>query len=449
MVLRRDGLAGELTDGIHTLRGGAVADAVQSLVSRLAAQRVGPGAYVEFRCEHDLASALLWLALLEAGVSAYVSASDPRVARVPAPAFCRASVRASWDDALALHVDEHAGWNGARAEGNARLVFRTSGTTGASKFAAHAATHLVGNARNCVDRLGLRASDRIVIPVPIYHMFGLGAAFLPGVIAGASMEFQRASNVLRYAERERVFEPNIAFLTPTFLDTLVRGRRGARAYDLTVVAGDLLPPDVSAAYEARYGTVVSLYGSTELGAVAAGTRDEPRAVRAHTVGAPMPGVECRIDEQVWVRHPHGFDGYLDEHGNALPSDGDGWFPTRDRAEWYDNTRLRILGRVDHAVKRDGVLVTLAEIEAAMRGVVGIASVVVVVSGTSTRGRGLVACCTTGEGASRDAAAVRRACLERMPRSHVPDRVVLVDAVPTLPSGKPDRVALTRLVESGA
>ena len=84
MVLRRDGLAGELTDGIHTLRGGAVADAVQSLVSRLAAQRVGPGAYVEFRCEHDLASALLWLALLEAGVSAYVSASDPRVARVPA-----------------------------------------------------------------------------------------------------------------------------------------------------------------------------------------------------------------------------------------------------------------------------------------------------------------------------------------------------------------------------
>lgn len=441
--------AAVLTDGAHECRGAAIADAVQHLRARLAAHGIEPGTYVEFRCEHTLASALLWTALLDAGVSACISATDPRVPLAPTPAFCRVSVRASWDDGPTLHVEEHAAWNGVRADGEARLVFRTSGTTGASKFAAHSASRLWGNARNCVERLGLRASDRIVIPVPIYHMFGLGAAFLPGVLAGASMESQRASNVLRYAERERVFEPNIAFLTPSFLETLLRGRRGARAYDLTVVAGDVLAPEVSAAYEARYGPVVSLYGSTELGAVAASSRDDARDVRAQTVGAPMPGVECRIDEQLWVRHPHGFDGYLDEHGHALPPTSDGWFATRDRAEWYDHTRLRILGRVDHALKRDGVLVTLAEIEASMRSVPGLAASVVVVSGTSARGRGLVACCVVAPGAALDAAAVRRACLERMPRSHVPDRVVLIDAVPVLPSGKPDRVALTTLVESGA
>jgi len=436
-----------LTDGEHELRGPAIAAAVESLVDQLRTHGVGPADVLEFCCEHDLASALLWFALLDAGLSAFVNASDPRLPQAEAPGFCRLRVRARWDAALTLTVEVRPAWNGARVPGEPRLIFRTSGTTGTAKYVVHSARQLWRNAMNCVDRLQLRPEDRLVIPVPIYHMYGLGAAFLPGALAGASMELQRASNVLRYAERERVFQPTVAFLTPTFMESLVAGRRGARPYRLTVVAGDLLKPEVCDAYEARFGPVVSLYGSTELGAIAAASPLDPPEVRAHTVGRPMPGVECRLDGQLWCRHPHGFDGYADEHGNVQLQRPDAWFPTSDRAEWRDGEWLRILGRVDHSVNRDGILVALADVEAAMLQIAGVAGVTAVVAGTSARGRGLVAFCTLAPDAQLDAADVRRACLERMPRNQVPDRVELLAALPRLPSGKADRLALARMAEA--
>ena len=280
-------------------------------------------------------------------------------------------------------------------------------------------------------------------------MYGLGAAFLPGALAGASMEFQRATNILRYLEREKRFQPNVAFLTPTFMGTLVRGRKSPRHYDLTVVAGDVVKPEVFRAYESRFGPVVSLYGSTELGAIAAASRLDGPEVRERTVGRLMDGVEGRIDGQLWCRHPHGFTGYAGDGGDVQVRSADEWFPTHDLAEWHEGDGLRILGRIDHSVNRDGVLVALSEVEAAIEGIPEVASVAAVAAGTSSRGRGVVVFCTLAEGASLNADTVRQACMERMPRSHVPDRVEIVEALPMLPSGKPDRVTLARMVEGTA
>jgi acyl-CoA synthetase (AMP-forming)/AMP-acid ligase II len=55
-------------------------------------------------------------------------------------------------------------------------------------MAAHLHTKLMGNAFNCVERLGLTSEDRIAIPVPIFHMYGLAAAFLPRVVVGTSID---------------------------------------------------------------------------------------------------------------------------------------------------------------------------------------------------------------------------------------------------------------------
>ena len=98
------------------------------------------------------------------------------------------------------------------------------------------------------------------------------------------------------------------------------------------------------------------------------------------------------------------------------------------------------------MKRDGVLVALSDIEGPMQGVAGVEAVTAVVAGDSARGRGVVAFCTLSAGATLDATEVRRACIERMPSSHVPDRIEIIAAFPTLPSGKPDRVALARIAE---
>ena len=64
-------------------------------------------------------------------------------------------------------------------------------------MAAHLHTKLMGNAFNCVERLGLTSEDRIAITVPIFHMYGLAAAFLSRVVVGASIEWEKGRCLIR------------------------------------------------------------------------------------------------------------------------------------------------------------------------------------------------------------------------------------------------------------
>jgi acyl-coenzyme A synthetase/AMP-(fatty) acid ligase len=149
-------------------------------------------------------------------------------------------------------ADDSEGLNNA----SPKIYLQTSGSTGSPKMAAHLHTKLMGNAFNCVERLGLTSEDRIAIPVPIFHMYGLAAAFLPGVVVGASIDLQKGANLLRYLEREKEFVPNVTFLTPTFCQTLLKGRKSPRAYKLTVVAGDGFREDTFTKYESSFGCLV-------------------------------------------------------------------------------------------------------------------------------------------------------------------------------------------------
>jgi acyl-coenzyme A synthetase/AMP-(fatty) acid ligase len=108
-------------------------------------------------------------------------------------------------------ADDSEGLNNA----SPKIYLQTSGSTGSPKMAAHLHTKLMGNAFNCVERLGLTSEDRIAIPVPIFHMYGLAAAFLPGVVVGASIDLQKGANLLRYLEEKKEFVSKVTFLTPT------------------------------------------------------------------------------------------------------------------------------------------------------------------------------------------------------------------------------------------
>lgn len=446
---RQSGEFSVLVEGEHALSYERSARELQRLRGQLVERGVRQSDYLEFRCEHGLAGALLWLVLLEAGHSFFVSAAGASFQHASAPGFCRYRVSAHWNDGLKLSVEERTNWTGALARvGDGLIFFRTSGTSGTAKLVAHTHRHLRDNALNCAKRLQLQSTDRLAIPVPIYHMYGLGAAFLPGVLTGASIDFQPAANLLSYLDRERKFQPNIAFLTPTFMESLVRGRRGQRPYALTVVAGDRLKPTVFREYEARFGPIISLYGSTELGAVSAALKADEAEERECGVGRVMDGVECKIDGQLWCRHPHGFVGYGNENGDLEERKADEWFATNDSAQWNHGDCLQILGRMDHSVNRDGVLIALSQVEAAMEGIPCVVSVKMVVSGSSSRGKGVVAFCILANGSGLTAGQVRKACFEVMPGSHVPDRVEVVEVFPLLANGKLDRVMLTHLAERG-
>jgi acyl-CoA synthetase (AMP-forming)/AMP-acid ligase II len=420
-------------------------------------------------CRNSVPGALVLLYLLSRGYSFLLSPRDAKApCAVPEFVRCRISVGDPADEVCAdglpdpesyLHIldaGERTRQRNRLPNGERRLYLRTSGSTGTARLAVHKQSKLLRNALNCVDRLGLRSRDRIAIPVPITHMYGLGAAFLPGIAAGAALDLQPGANLIRYLQRERDFDPDIAFLTPPFAATLVAGRRSSRAYRFTVMAGDRVPRDTFSAYDSRFGPVVQLYGSTEMGAIAAAMPEEPLSVRAGSVGRPLPRVRLRLKTgteggdperpfaEILCHHPFGFECYVNTKGKpagVIPAGAGQWFETRDLGRIGRNGTVEILGRSDHAVNRNGLLVPFAEVENAIESIAGIERSAVVTAGESYRGKGMAAYCVLDPKTRLTGADIRSACFGLLPRHAIPDRVLIVRELPTLPNGKLDRPAL--------
>lgn len=343
-----------------------------------------------------------------------------------------------------------------RDESESYVYLPTSGTTGAPKLVAYRPDVLCGNAANCVGRLNLTAADRVLVPVPLAHMYGLGAAFLPSVLAGATVYLLPQANLIGYLAAESAFDPTTVYLTPGFCQQLLRGRKRSRRYRLTVVAGDAFSEQAFTTWEQRHGCTVNLYGSTELGAICAGSPDDAFLTRRDSVGAPLPGVRVApagaaqggggpFPLRVW--HPFGCAGYADVDGTpSFPTAlrEEGWYATMDLGRLDSEGRLQLAGRLDDAVKRDGFLVALADVERALHALPGVERAVVVAGGSTPRGRELVAFCALANGAGTTEASLRRALFGLLPAYAVPDRFLFLEQIPLTPTGKPDRAALAAL-----
>ena len=335
------------------------------------------------------------------------------------------------------------------------LYLRTSGSTSAPKAARMSHAKWLSNARACIDRWQLVASDRLSVPVPIFHSYGFGAAFLPGLLAGTSMDLLASFNILRCLEREKDFNPNVAFLTPGLCDTFVRVRKSARPYKLAVTAGDKIRPETVAAFQPRFGPLLNLYGSAEMGAVSSAAPTDPLEQLAHTAGASagtpssseldaVPGGNPAVSVgRLMCRQSYGLDGYLIQEGEDWSYQDradDSWFDTGDLAAFDAEGYLRVLGRSRLSIKRDGLLVVFADVEAKLEGAPGVERAVVFGHGESRRGQRIHAVCLA-TGRNTDPGAIRQHCFENLPVYAVPDEIHLVSSLPTLPNGKVDRRAV--------
>ena len=446
-----------LTDGRLTYSWQDILERLNDLSNFFSQQQINIGDCLALECENSLSSALTLLFLLDKGYNFFLLPQSNQPSFVPS--FCRYCLTPNLERTDDFNNFEH--WlkitenkqcqpinNGER-----NLYLRTSGSTGTPKIAVHSQSKLLENVLNCVKRLTLRGDDRVAIPVPIYHMYGLGAAFLPSVVAGASIDLQKGANLLRYLQREKDFNPNVAFMTPSFCETLVKGRKSARDYRLTIVAGDRLKEDIFVRYEEKLGCLVKLYGSTEMGAITAGSPSEEKDLRCQTVGLPMPGVKLRVANpsfdlektgvgEICCQHPAGFEGYVDINGKPIiPINSDGWLATKDLGKLRLDGCLEVYGRGDRSVNRDGFLVLFADIEKNMEKMAGIDTIVVKSFGETQRGKGLVAFCVLAKGCHLSENEIRTLCFDVLPQRAIPDQVFILSTLPMLPNGKIDRQKL--------
>ena len=286
-----------LTDGFLTCRYQDIPDVFAQLHDFFEEKGIKQQSGVVLDCENSLPSALVLLFLLEHDYHFLLSKAE-NSAQIP-PQFCRYQLQiraASLDTDEFLTVIEHPTHTLTPTGDEPKLYMRTSGSTGKPKIIVHTHAKMHGNISMCVQRLGFTEQTRMALPVPISHLFGLGAGFLPAVSVGASVDLQKGANIISYLQHEKEFNPNTVLMTPIFCETLLKGRKTARPYQLTVVAGDRLREGVFEHYEALFGCLVQLYGSTEMGAIAAGNPLDSSELRAQSVGLPMMDVQIKVDK---------------------------------------------------------------------------------------------------------------------------------------------------------
>ncbi len=422
---------------------------------------------VAFECHNTLASLITLLALFYRGQHILLLPPAGNALKEPGfkpdiPAFCRIhlSVAALATEheltavampglmKIVLHEDfSIQAWQSLNLH-ESRLMLRTSGSMGDAKIVVFSHHALLGNASNCVQRFRLHAGSRVSIAVPIFHMYGLGAAFIPCLLAGASLDVQANTNILRFMSHERRFNPDIVYLNPTLCTMLLKGRRNSKPYTQTISAGDALAEPLYHDYCTRFGTLTNLYGCTEMGAAATTSPD----VQMDKSGGllPMPNVEFDIapdTNTISCRHPYGFEGYVNHQGQQL-SVNTAAYLTGDTARSLPDGRFELMGREGNSINRAGFLVQFSDIENALikTGEVTQALVLSSQQESTVRGLKLYACCLAERSTATrtiSTESIRQRCFEHLPRYAVPDEIILLNSFPLLPNGKVDRQTLNK------
>ena len=333
----------------------------------------------------------------------------------------------------------------------------TSGTTGFPKGATLTHRNILNNGYFVARLQRFTSADRLCIPVPFYHCFGMVMANLGCTTHGATMVIPcdafDPTHVLETVANERC---TALYGVPTmFIAEL--GHPDFDRYDLSslrtgVMAGSPCPVEVMKACVDRMhmSEVTICYGMTETSPVSTQTLpDDSLHHRTATVGRAHPHVEIRIaniaDGETLPRGEAGefctrgysvMQGYWNEpERTAEAIDADGWMHTGDLAVMTEDGYVNIVGRIKDMVIRGGENIYPREVEEFLYTHPGVADVQVIGVPDPKYGEELMAWVKLRPGAAVDADELRAFCRGKIAHYKIPRYVRFVDEFPMTVTGK--------------
>ncbi len=260
----------------------------------------------------------------------------------------------------------------------------TSGTTGFPKGAALSHHNILNNGFFVAESMNFTDQDRLVIPVPLYHCFGMVMGNLGCVTHGAAMIYPgegfEPQSVLEAVAEERA---TALYGVPTMFIAEME-HPDFDQYDVSslrtgIMAGSICPAEVMKAVNSKMHMeeVQIAYGMTETSPVSTQTAaDDPFEKRVTTVGRTQPHLESKIvDPATGGVLPRGDVGELCTRGYSVmlkywnnpeatvgAIDESGWMHTGDLATMDDEGYIQIVGRIKDMVIRGGENVYPKEIE---------------------------------------------------------------------------------------
>jgi fatty-acyl-CoA synthase len=367
----------------------------------------------------------------------------------------------SWDALIAggdaVDAVELAAREAALTPGDPINIQYTSGTTGAPKGATLSHRNILNNGYLVGEGCRYTEADRVCIPVPFYHCFGMVMGNLGAVTHGATMVIPAAGfdpgATLEAVAAERCTS---LYGVPTMFIAELDHPNFA-TFDLSslrtgIMAGSPCPVEVMKRViaEMHMGEVTIGYGMTETSPVSTQTAfDDPIAKRVSTVGRVHPHIEVKVaDPESGAPVPRGQTGELCTRGYSVmlgywdqpqrtadAIDADGWMHTGDLATMDDEGYLNIVGRSKDLVIRGGENVYPREVEEFLYTHPDVADVQVIGVPDPRYGEELMAWIIPRREARVDEDAVREFCRGRIAHFKVPRYVKLVDAFPMTVTGK--------------
>ena len=366
-----------------------------------------------------------------------------------------------WDDLLEVSAEVSMEQLDQRTAelvaGDGINIQYTSGTTGFPKGATLSHRNILNNGYFIGEACKYTEADRVCIPVPFYHCFGMVLGNLACTTHGSTMVIPAAgfdaAATLHACARERCTS---LYGVPTmFIAEL--GEPDLAGYDLSslrtgIMAGSPCPTEVMRQVVERMNMseVTIAYGMTETSPVSTQTSaDDPFEKRVTTVGRVHPHVEIKVvDPESGEVVPRGTGGefrtrgysvmlgyWNDEVRTVEAIDSDGWMHTGDLAVMDDEGYVNIVGRIKDMIIRGGENVYPREVEEFLYTHPDVVEVQVVGVPDVRYGEELMAWIQLREGADTTAADIRDFCRGTIAHYKVPRYIKFTDSFPMTITGK--------------
>ena len=332
----------------------------------------------------------------------------------------------------------------------------TSGTTGSPKAATLTHHNIVNNASMSASIMKFTERDRLCMPVPMYHCFGMVLGTLLCTSSGAAIVLPaagfEADACLRAIEAERCTAVHgVPTMFIAMLDEPGFADRDTTSLRTGIMAGAPCPIELMHRVidEMHLDEITIGYGMTETGPLSTQTLPgDPIELRVGTVGRPLPNTEIKIVDESGRIVPRGEPGELctrgynvmrgywgDPERTARDIDDARWIRTGDVATMDANNYVRIVGRSKDLLIRGGENIYPREIEEFLDTHPKVEQAEVVGVPDPKFGEEVAAWIKLREGQTASEAEIREYCKGRLAHFKIPKYIRFVDEYPMTVTGK--------------
>ena len=349
--------------------------------------------------------------------------------------------------------------HGFTGSNDVALVLPTSGTTSRPKIVPLTHTNICTAAYHLCTALALDARDRCLNMAPLFHTYGIVAAALTSLVAGASTIYPPGFSVHQFFTWLEEFRPTWYQAVPAMHQAIMAH---AVEYREAIVRCPLrfirtgtapLPPPVRDDLERVFSTrVVEVYGTVEASGPVTCNPPPFRQRKAGAVGVAI-GPEVAIMNEVGCLLPMGEIGEVVVRGATVMQGYDnnsmanrsaftqGWFRTGDQGYLDTDGYLFLTGRIKEIINRGGEKIAPREVEEVLLEHPAIAQVVTFAMPHAQLGEDVAVAVVLRENASATAREIREFAAARLADFKVPRHVAFVDKIPQSAIGKVQRIGL--------